>query len=107
MTEIEKTKKANGKDEDWAIIPFDEAEDDERWAKLISETEELEKKVASHEAVFGAILMGEDKLKQNSLNLLKYVWTKAGVRQSVPKGALSNRMEFARTISKALRSNSV
>ena len=60
MTEIEKTKKADGKDEDWAIIPFDEAEDDERWAKLISETEELEKKVASHEAVFGTILMEAD-----------------------------------------------
>lgn len=56
MNENDKTKK----DEDWAILPFDEAEDDERWAKLSAEMDELEKKVIRHEAVHGTILMEED-----------------------------------------------
>ncbi len=60
MTENEKTKEAAGKTEDWAVLPFDEAEDDARWAKLIEETDELAEKVASHEAVFGPISMEPD-----------------------------------------------
>lgn len=58
MSETEKTKEAvSGEDEDWAILPFDEAEDDERWAKLGIELDELAEDVARHEAVFGKILM--------------------------------------------------
>lgn len=60
MSETEKIKEAVSEDEDWAVLPFDEAEDDERWAKLIAETDELAEKVAEHEAVFGTILMETD-----------------------------------------------
>lgn len=47
-------------DEDWAIIPFDEREDDERWAKLIDEMRELEVRAAELEAVHGELLMEEE-----------------------------------------------
>lgn len=57
MSEIEKIKEAVSEDEDWAVLPFDEAEDDERWAKLGIELDELAEDVARHEAVFGKILM--------------------------------------------------
>jgi hypothetical protein len=60
MTENEKTKEAVGKTEDWSGLPFDEAEDDARWAKLSNELDELAEKVASHEAVFGPISMEAD-----------------------------------------------
>ncbi|MGI8545279.1 MAG: hypothetical protein ACR2MD_17605 [Aridibacter sp.] len=60
MSEYEEIKKAAGDDEDWAVLPFDEAEDDERWAKLDLELDELAENVASHEAVFGEILMKQD-----------------------------------------------
>lgn len=60
MSEIEKTKQAADADEDWAVLPFDEAEDDARWAKLSEEMDELAEKVAAHEAVFGPILMETD-----------------------------------------------
>ena len=57
MSENVKIKEAVGEDEDWAVLPFDEAEDDERWAKLGIELDELAEDVAHHEAVFGKILM--------------------------------------------------
>lgn len=38
--------------EDWAVLPFDEREDDERWNKLIAETDELAKKAAAIESDF-------------------------------------------------------
>lgn len=57
MSETEKINEAVSEDEDWAILPFDEAEDDERWAKLGIELDELAEDVARHEAVFGKILM--------------------------------------------------
>ena len=60
MTENEKTKEAVGKGEDWATLPFDEAQDEARWAKLTEEMDELAEKVASHEAVFGPISMEAD-----------------------------------------------
>jgi hypothetical protein len=60
MTENEKTKEADGKTEHWSGLPFDEAEDDARWAKLTEEMDELAEKVASHEAVFGPISMEAD-----------------------------------------------
>ena len=61
MTETKKNKEAAGKTEDWAIIPFDEAEDDARWSKLIEETDKLIADVEEMEAVHGEILM-ENKL---------------------------------------------
>ena len=58
MSETEKIKEAvSEEDEDWAVLPFDDAEDDERWAKLGIELDELAEDVARHEAVFGKILM--------------------------------------------------
>lgn len=60
MSETTKINEAAGEDEDWAVLPFDEAEDETRWEKLAGELDELAEKVASHEAVFGEILMKEN-----------------------------------------------
>ena len=60
MSEIENTKKAADKDEDWAIIPFDEAGDEARWAKLSEEMDALVEKTESTEKLTGTILMKED-----------------------------------------------
>ena len=60
MIEIENTKKAADTNEDWAIIPFDEAEDDARWAKFSQEMDELIEKTESTEKLTGTILMEED-----------------------------------------------
>jgi len=61
MTELKKNKPAADKDEDWAIIPFDEAEDDARWNRLIEETDDLIKTAEKMEANYG-ILLTENKL---------------------------------------------
>lgn len=60
MSEIEKTKRTDVENEDWAILPFDEAEDDARWAKLSNEMDELLEKTISTEKLTGTILMKED-----------------------------------------------
>ena len=60
MSEIENTKKVADKNEDWAVLPFDEAEDDARWAKLSQEMDELIEKTESTEKLTGTILMEED-----------------------------------------------
>ena len=60
MIETKKTNESGEENEDWAILPFDEAEDDKRWERLSAEMEELEKEVDAHEAVHGKILMKED-----------------------------------------------
>ena len=60
MSETKKTNESGEENEDWAVFPFDEAEDDERWARLSAEMDELEKEVNAHEAVHGKILMEED-----------------------------------------------
>jgi len=60
MSEIENQKKAADKGEDWAIIPFDETEDDARWAHLSQEMDELIEKTESTEKLTGTILMEED-----------------------------------------------
>lgn len=61
MNETEKNNEAADKTEDWAVLPFDEAEDDARWTKLIEETDELIKKAEKMEAAHGPLLM-ENKL---------------------------------------------
>lgn len=61
MNETEKNKEAANETEDWAIIPFDEAEDDARWSKLIEDTDKLIAEVEEMESVHGEILM-ENKL---------------------------------------------
>ena len=63
MNKTEKNKEAESKTEDWAIIPFDEAEDDARWKQLIEETEKLIEETEAIEAVHGKILM-ENKLSE-------------------------------------------
>lgn len=63
MTETEKSKEAVSKTEDWAIIPFSEAEDDTRWSKLIEDTDQLIAETQELEAVHGEILM-ENKLSE-------------------------------------------
>lgn len=60
MSEIEKTKRTDVENEEWAILPFDEAEDDARWAKLSNEMDELLEKTVSTEKLTGTILMKED-----------------------------------------------
>lgn len=66
MTKNKEIKEAGGKDEDWAVFPFDEAEDDERWSRLSSEMDELAKKVADTEAEFGEVLLMEETLSDIS-----------------------------------------
>ena len=61
MTEHEKNKEAAGKTEDWAILPFDEAEDDARWTRLIEQTDDLIKEAEKMEADYG-VLTTENKL---------------------------------------------
>ena len=61
MNKLEKNKEAASENEDWAVLPFDEAEDDARWTKLIEETDELIKKAEEMEAVHGPLLT-ENKL---------------------------------------------
>ncbi len=61
MNETGKNKEAANETEDWAIIPFDEAEDDARWSKLIEATDKLIAEAEEMEAVHGKVLM-ENKL---------------------------------------------
>ena len=60
MGETKKSNASGEENEDWAVLPFDEAEDRIRWARLSAEMDELEKEVDAHEAVHGKILMEED-----------------------------------------------
>ncbi len=65
MNDPEKTKdetQAAGKE--WAVLPFDEKQDDERWDKLISETDELAEKAVSTESGNEEILT-EESLPDN------------------------------------------
>lgn len=57
MNESQRKKQAAGKEQDWAIIPFDEAEDDARWQRLIDETDELIKEAESLSNHLGVKLM--------------------------------------------------
>ncbi|HQU82386.1 MAG TPA: hypothetical protein PKY59_04635 [Pyrinomonadaceae bacterium] len=61
MTETKKNKEADNKTVDWAIIPFDEAEDEARWSQLIEDTDKLIVETEEMEAAHGEILM-ENKL---------------------------------------------
>ncbi len=60
MSKIEATKTIIEAESDWAIIPFDESADDNRWAQLTEEISELGKKAVSTEAIYGAMLLDED-----------------------------------------------
>ena len=60
MTDTKKTNEPGEGREDWAVLPFDEVEDEKRWARLSVEMDELENEVDAHEAVHGKILMEED-----------------------------------------------
>lgn len=54
-------KEAVSKTQDWAIIPFDEAEDEARWTRLIEETDKLIEEATKLEAIHGPLL-SENKL---------------------------------------------
>lgn len=56
MSELKTKNRAADKEDDWAILPFDEAEDDARWKNLIEETDQLIKNVGEMEAVHGPLL---------------------------------------------------
>lgn len=73
MSEIEKTNRTDAQNEDWAILPFNEVEDDARWAKLSDEMDELLEKTVSTEKLTGTILMKEDlsRFKSEKLRLEK------------------------------------
>jgi hypothetical protein len=60
MTETKNTHESGEENEDWAVLPFDEAEDDARWVQFSAEMEGFEREVDAHEAVHGKILMKED-----------------------------------------------
>lgn len=67
MSETENTKRVAETEDDWAIIPFNEAEDDARWAKLSEEMDDLIEKTESTEKLIGTIFMEED-LNPNPVN---------------------------------------
>ena len=64
--QTEKNKKVTEDTEDWAVLPFDEAEDQARWTRLIEETDELIKEAAEMESVHGQLLT-ENKLSDLKL----------------------------------------
>lgn len=66
MSETEEKKEAVSNAQDWAIIPFDEAEDEARWDRLIEETDKLIAEAAELEAVHGELLT------ENKLSDLEY-----------------------------------
>lgn len=61
--QTEKDKEVIEDTEDWAVLPFDEAEDQARWTRLIEETDELIKEAAQLESVHGKLL-SENKLSE-------------------------------------------
>lgn len=58
---IKNTEKFNDEPDAWAVLPFDEAEDDARWSRLLEETSRLTEEAEEIEAVHGQILT-ENKL---------------------------------------------
>lgn len=57
MSKPQPKNQAADKRQDWAVLPFDEAEDDARWEKLIAETDELIKEAEQLEAEYGMLSM--------------------------------------------------
>lgn len=64
--QVKKDKEVIEESEDWAVLPFDQAEDDARWTRLIEETEELIKEAEEMKAVHGELLT-ENKLSDLEL----------------------------------------
>lgn len=60
MSEVEKKKNTDVENEDWAVLPFDEAEDEARWDRLGEELDELIEKTVATEKLTGPILMKND-----------------------------------------------
>lgn len=59
--QIEKDNEIGEEANDWAVLPFDESEDEARWTKLIEETDELIADAEKAEAIYGELLT-ENKL---------------------------------------------
>ncbi len=66
MTANQENKEAVSNTQDWAIIPFDEVEDEERWTRLIEETDKLIEETAELEAIHGELLT------ENKLSAIKF-----------------------------------
>ena len=64
--QTEKNRKVIEDTEDWAVLPFDEAEDLVRWTRLIEETNELIKEAEEMESVHDQLLT------ENKLSDLKF-----------------------------------
>ena len=66
--QIERNNKIVEESNDWAVLPFDEAEDEARWTRLIEETDELIKEAEEIEAMLGELLtknkLSDLKLKE-------------------------------------------
>lgn len=60
MNDTKNTIVNQPKGEDWAIIPFDEAADNERWAALAAEMDALEESARGTEALIGSISMQKE-----------------------------------------------
>ncbi len=60
----EKIEKAVDKNEDSAILPFDEEEDNIRWAKLTLELEQIEIDVADYEVTHGVKILMNEPLRE-------------------------------------------
>ena len=59
--QIEKDKEDAKESNDWAVLPFDEAEDEARWTRLIEETNELIADAEKTSNLYGELLT-ENKL---------------------------------------------
>ena len=62
MSQGTRKNQAADKAQDWAVIPFDEAEDEARWEKLIDETDDLIAEAKQLETALGAPLT-KNKIK--------------------------------------------
>lgn len=52
VSKFEKVRRDNN---DWALLPFDEEEDDRRWARLLDDTVELENQASDTTEDFGKL----------------------------------------------------
>ena len=66
--QIEKDNEVVEESNDWAVLPFDEAEDEARWTRLIEETDALITNAEKMETDHGVLLtknkLSELKLKE-------------------------------------------
>lgn len=64
--QIEKDNEIEKESNDWAVLPFDEEEDQARWTRLIEETDELIADAEKTSNLYGELLT------ENKLSDLEY-----------------------------------